>query len=193
MLKAEDFDKYAAWDESHEIELDTLDSATDAVAGWTVEYRIAQDYSIGAPWEEHDGYGVVSEWTARDKRAGERLLHVDGYVKRYYDVQATTEKARRDGWGCGIETHTHKTKGERVACAVERDFQRLRDWCRNEWTWIVLLARVRDAEGREVGHEALGGVESDGDYWREQLAEMANGIIQGELTDSADCARVVAL
>ena len=52
------------------------------------------DDGMRAPWEEHDGHGIVSEWTSRDKRAGERVLSRDRSSYLYYDVAATMRKAR---------------------------------------------------------------------------------------------------
>lgn len=66
-----------------------------------VEYvaEIHHDDSQGAPWEECDGYGEVSDWTTRQKRPGEFILSEDGRSKRYYDFAASCRIARQDGWG----------------------------------------------------------------------------------------------
>lgn len=53
----------------------------------------------GAPWEEEDGHGDVSEWTTRDKLPGELVLSEDGRSKRFYDFAGACKIARRDGWG----------------------------------------------------------------------------------------------
>lgn len=68
-----------------------------------VEYvaTIERDEYMGAPWEEHDGHGVVSDWTSRDKRPGEMILSEDSRdcSKRFYDFAESCRIARRDGWG----------------------------------------------------------------------------------------------
>ena len=64
------------------------------------DYRVnfEQDDDHGAPWEDCDGHGIVSEWTTRDKRPGERVLNSDGRSKRFYDVQATMQLAQQECW-----------------------------------------------------------------------------------------------
>jgi hypothetical protein len=44
--------------------------------------------------------------TNRDKRPGERILNTDGRFNRYYDIQASTTKAKVEQWGCHDETLT---------------------------------------------------------------------------------------
>lgn len=58
-----------------------------------------RDDHTGAPWEEHDGHGEVSEWTTRAKLPGELVLSGDGPSKRFYDFAGACRIARRDGWG----------------------------------------------------------------------------------------------
>lgn len=57
------------------------------------------DSDMGAPWEECDGHGIVSEWTKREKAPGEFILSDDGRKKRFYDFAESVKIARRDGWG----------------------------------------------------------------------------------------------
>lgn len=77
-------------------------------AGETIEFThngrdyvatIEHDESHGAPWEEHDGHGDVSEWTTRDKLPGEIVLTTERHGKRFYDFAGACKIARRDGWG----------------------------------------------------------------------------------------------
>ena len=65
------------------------------------KYTVAlePDDCHGAPWEEEDGHGPVTDWETRDKRPGEMLLNEDGRAKRFYDFAAACRLARRDGWG----------------------------------------------------------------------------------------------
>lgn len=75
---------------------------TDAVElkdGYSVRVHVDYDQDMGAPWEEHDGHGPVSEWTTRDKLPGERVLATDRNHRRYYDFAEACKIARRDGWG----------------------------------------------------------------------------------------------
>ena len=72
---------------------------TIEIDGRTFNVTIEPDSSHGAPWEEEDGHGPVSEWTRRDKRPGERVLCEDRGSRRYYDFAEACRIARRDGWG----------------------------------------------------------------------------------------------
>ena len=146
------------------------DGDTFERSGYTFTFRTERDEGMGAPWKEHDGHGIVSEWTTRDKRPGEVVIASDRNSKRYYDVQASTAIARRDGWGCGDATHTHATAGERIACAVERDCDHLRRWCADLWSWIGVIVEYQDRHGKVTERESLWGIESEP---REYLAEVA--------------------
>ena len=45
------------------------DWETITVQGRDFAVMVEPDDGMRAPWEEHDGHGIVSEWTSRDKRA----------------------------------------------------------------------------------------------------------------------------
>lgn len=124
--------------------------------GHTFRIEIEQDEDMREPWEEHDGHGIVSDWTTRDKAPGERVLNADRTSKRYYDVQETIKRARADGWGTDEQALERvlgrkPTKREIIADAVERDFDSL--------TGMKVLVifersgRVRDAFSA-LGHDA---------------------------------------
>ena len=115
---------------------------------------------LGPPWKEHDGHGVVSDWTTRAKRPGERVLNEDRGSKRYYDIEATMVIARKD-WGF--------TDGAAAAKAVEADFQRMYGWCNDQWGWVWL--KVELISGRSKGEfESLGGIESDSEEYISECA-----------------------
>ena len=131
------------------------------------EYRITihPDYDIRAPWEEYDGYGIVSEWTTRDKRAGELILAIDGRSYRFYDFAGTMRKAYAEGWGVSVEVRAAMTAklgrvpttGEITEASVMRDYEYLRGWCNDAWHWVYV--KVTDiANGK---YEMLGGLSSD--------------------------------
>lgn len=127
------------------------DAITCKVKGFTVTAHVVQDTNHGAPWDEEDGHGPVSEWTSRAKRPGERVLHEDHGSKRYYDVQEATAIAMRDGWDA--EPYGG-TKGQKAARAVEADFQNLRAWCRDEWSYVGIVLSVSKAGVELDGHAA---------------------------------------
>jgi hypothetical protein len=131
-----------------------------------VEYHYDDD--SGKPWKDSDGHGVVSEWTRRDKKPGERVLHENRGARLYYDVQQTMAIALRDGWG--VAGQTFATKRQQAAAAVEVDFQYLRRWCQGDWFYIGIVVRTEDDE---VSH-SLWGIESDAtEYHKEIVEELA--------------------
>lgn len=168
-----------------------MDSIT--IDGLTFSVELEHDHSHGAPWEEECGHGPVSAWTRRDKRPGERVLHSDGLSRIYYDVAGATRIARRDGWGISPDrldawrerVGQKLTRGQIVAAAVESDFQRLRAWCNNEWSYVVVTVTLLDTDGDETWmYECIGGVESDAD---EHIGDIAQGLaeqIAGEIGDA---------
>jgi hypothetical protein len=128
---------------------DTIESTRDE-HGRFLRATIEHDPDMGEPWKEHDGHGVVSDWRkVTTKAPGERVLYESerGRVL-FYDVQESMKIAKRDGWGCAhVGAHLagnsiHKTPGEMRACAVNRDFEALRAWCRDEWTWCGVVVSL---------------------------------------------------
>lgn len=141
--------------------------------GRRFQVEIEHDSYHGAPWDEEDGHGPVSDWTTRSKRPGERLLHADGPFCRYYDIQEATRIARRDAWDAAPYGGT---RGERTARAVEADFDRLRRWCNDLWSYIGVIVQQIDNKGEPIGApQSIWGVESDCreyiDEWKLELAE----------------------
>lgn len=147
------------------------------VNGLNFRVGIYRDEDMGEPWKEHDGYGVVSEWTRRDKQPGERILIQDRGSKRFYNVQESMKIALRDKWGC--PNPEGKTKRQIAAESVELDYQRLRAWCNDKWHWCFVTVKLLGKDGREVPgyQESLGGIESDaGEYLDEVARELAESI-----------------
>ncbi|MFN7610089.1 MAG: hypothetical protein ACK5QX_04005, partial [bacterium] len=107
------------------------------------------DDTIRAPWEDIDVHGIVSEWTTRDKRPSEFVLATDRRSKRYYDFAETTRIAKRDGWGLcpdelaklTMQLGRVPTRKEIVRRAVLADFIRLRQWCNDQWSYVVLIVK----------------------------------------------------
>lgn len=119
---------------------------------------------MGAPWEEHDGHGVVSDWTTRDKAPEERVLAIDRNHRRYYDVKATIAKARKEGWGCSHPAGHHKTRKEAIACAVDQDFEYCRAWCNDGWEWTAVIVTLEDKDSDYNGETAsVSGIDGDHD------------------------------
>lgn len=160
---------------------------TIEVNGRQFGVRVERDEFMGEPWKEHDGHGIVSEWTTRPKRPGERILIQNRDSRRYYDVAATLAIAKREGWGtAGTEGLTGKAK---AAKAVDADFEFIRGWCADEWEWVVVEVWPIDEHRKRTGEsQYLGGVESLGDYWLEVATELARDIIANEDYEAAEAA-----
>jgi len=143
------------------------------IDGLTVTARVEVDEDHGAPWDEEDGHGPVSEWTNRDKRPGELVLNEDRGSKRYYDMQEAVKIARRDGW----DAPPYGGKpGEKAARAARRDYELLRRWCNNEWFyWVVILSVAKNGITLDDHAACVGGVGVDDD--ESYLAECAEDML----------------
>lgn len=160
------------------------DGDTFEHAGCKFRFRTEHDDSHGAPWEEEDGHGPVSEYkywregqgVKPPKRAGERILFWDRGTYRTYDVQVAMTVAKADGWDA--EPYGG-TAGERAARAVAADFKRLSDWCNDLWSYVGVIVELLDDNGDTMGETAsLWGIESDCHEYLEEVAhELADEII----------------
>ena len=113
---------------------------------------------VDKPWKLYDGHGIVSEWTSRDKRAGELILYKNRGQYLYYDLQETMKMARQEGWGISREDSAGKTEGQIAYEAVMRDFKYLRDWCNQEWWFCGVAATViEDWMGNDVSDMDISG------------------------------------
>src|SRR5262245_46751340 len=115
---------------------DTTIMETFSYKGRRYRLEIEPDHDAGAPWETSDGHGPVTEWTSREKRPGERVIATDRTHKRFYDYAEAVRIARRDQWGTADGRQPGETAGAYAARAVEADYQFLRGWCRDEWSYV---------------------------------------------------------
>ena len=141
---------------------------------YILEYE--HDDCHGAPWEECDGYGIVSDWTKRAKRPGELILTESRGSYRYYDFQQSCQIARRDGWDAKPYNIGQETKRQQAAKAALADYECLRKWCNDEWCYVVLTVRRADSCECCGDSVSLGGVESwqgDDSHMIDCAAELA--------------------
>lgn len=153
-------------------------------AGREFSVECYYDDHMGPPWEEHDGYGPVSEWRYRDtKRPGEIPIAGErDFQRRFYDFAEATRIAKRDGWGLGgteafefaCKIGRIPTRKQIIREAVMRDMERLRGWCNDKWHWMGVEVTLLNRHGEETRFsESVWGIESDGDYWREVAEDCA--------------------
>lgn len=143
---------------------------------FTFKVEFKSDYSCGAPWDNSDCHGDVSDWTSRDKLPGELVLSRDGRQRRYYDYAGAVKRARADGWGCK-ECDGSETKGERAAKSAMVDFEFLRGWCNDEWAYVGVIVTLLDNDGEETDVSvSLWCVETLDDYHETIAVELADEI-----------------
>lgn len=150
-----------------------------------VEYHYDED--LREPWKEHDGHGIISDWTNRDKQPSERVLIADRSIKRFYDIGASIKLALSDGWDCQArrdeaekQPERKRTKREIAARAVEADFENMRAWCNDEWKWAGVVVTLLDVDGEETNErESLWGIEStnETEYLKATALELADEIL----------------
>lgn len=151
------------------------------IEGQTFRYSLREDEGLGAPWEECDGHGPVrlsrfinSSWHGWivHKLPGERPMYDDGDTVWLYDWQAACKMARQDGWNAGPFDAPN-----RIERAVQRDFDRLRQWLKGYWCWVYVLVERHcpSCDGWEVVN-SVGGIESDSpsSYFEEVAHEIAS-------------------
>ena len=149
----------------------------------------ADESSMGEPWVEHDGHGIVSGWSSRDKRAGERVLSQDRGSFRYYDVAATMRKARAERWGSNLTGSAR----ERAAKAVEADFDYCQRWARDDWYWAAIVVAPVNADDTPDpdNYDVLGGCESFA--WEEVARSMAEDMIAAERREATERAAALSM
>lgn len=157
---------------------------------FTFHVSIEADHDTGAPWENADDHGTVSEWTRRSKRAGELVLNSSRGGKRYYDFAEACRIALRDGWDHVESRVEGETKRQKAARAALADFEYLRSWCNDQWRYVGVVVTLLDDDGEPTDIvNTLWGVEDrDPDYVAEVARNLADelaggyGVRWGEVT-----------
>ena len=141
------------------------------IDGFTLTARTSHDDSMGAPWDEHDGHGDVTDWTRRDKAPGELILSNDGTNRRYYDFAAACRTARADGWG-PAPYRLDVEQGANGLCRVSAQWFEGRehltyrsDWCDDEH---AARADVYDQLKADVGPRRYAAMAARADFERLQ-------------------------
>jgi len=93
-------------------------------------------------------------------------------MKRFYDLAEAVRIAKRDGWD--TEPYGTRKPGERAHAAAMADYDRMRQWCTDQWHYCGIVVTLLDADGRPDSVDAsLWGFESDSpDYHEEVIGEL---------------------
>lgn len=149
----------------------------DVEMTFAVETHDDQDH--GAPWDECDGHGPVTGWLSRNKRPDELVLNSDRGQKRFYNFKEACAIALRDGWGCDALDGT-ETKRQKAAKAAMADFEYLRSWCNNDWSYVGIEVTLLDSEGNKTEvSDSLWGVEGTEDQIRYNAENLADDLAHG--------------
>jgi hypothetical protein len=142
--------------------------------GHSFRVSFEHDGDQGVPWKECDGHGIVSEWTHRAKRPGERILCSDRGAHLFYDVQATMHKALAEKWG---PNNPALSPRQQAAAAVEADFDYLYAFCNDQWQYVGVTVELLDDESEPIASNGLWGVETWKDYHSECAYDMAADLL----------------
>jgi hypothetical protein len=140
--------------------------------GFTFVATIHGDSDTDAPWDNEDGHGPVSAWRAKDSKApGELVLSTDRTSCRFYDFAAACQQARTEGWGATGDDGMKAR--EKAAHAARADFERLKAWCDDEWSYVGVAVTVSRNGIQLTGNydHALWGIESDSAVHLTETAE----------------------
>ena len=143
----------------------------------TFAVEIHEDSDHGAPWVEYDGHGPVTGWLSRNKRPDELVLNTDRGQKRFYNFKEACTIALRDGWGCKDLDGT-ETPRQKAAKSAMADFEHLRAWCNNDWSYVGVEVTLLDSEGNKTEvSESLWGIESQ--YQEDEAKMLADELAHG--------------
>lgn len=142
----------------------------------------SDDGSMGWPWNEDGGWGIVRYvprgFMKGHKKPGEVLLLSNRGVLYLYDFAGTIKKAREEGWGLGGDEAVGLTKRQVIERAVQNDMENVQAWIDEDVYWCCLTVSPADDDSVV---ESLAGVEwdtrDDGEYAKESAQELADQIL----------------
>jgi hypothetical protein len=152
-------------------------TVADVDMTFAVEVHI--DHDSGAPWEDCEGHGPVTGWVRRNKRPDELILNSANGEYRYYNFKEACAIALRDGWGCDALDGT-ESKRQKAAIAARADFEYLRSWCNNEWSYVGIEVTLLDSEGNKTEiSDSIWGIEGTEDQIRYNAQTLIDDLAQG--------------
>ena len=168
----------------------TMSTEKFKLNGLTFLVQHIHDEDAGTPWEREDGHGVVSAWTDRGKKPGERIIATSRNHRRYYDVRESIKIALRDGWGISGDT-SKMTKREIASAAVAEDYIRMKAWCEDEWYYLGVAVTLLDVDGNKTNlRDSLWGIESDADDYLDEVARDIAESLSEQVKGDTVCMKV---
>jgi len=149
--------------------------------GFTLKLTVEDDDTGRKPWQDDDGAGIVTGWIdpAKAPKGAVQINHDRDGTCRFYDVLASREKAKREGWVNSLGLTALQLE-RRINKLVMNDCARMKAWCEDDWSYIGLVINA-SREGVQLTGEyeiALWGIESDaGDYLEEVANDLAGQAI----------------
>ena len=155
--------------------------------GFKIAFNWHYDEYAELPWQFCDCYGVVSEWSRRDKKPNEMLLHISNGYNRFYDFKESVKSFKRQGYD-----------GKQANDIALDAFKHLQKFCRDQWFYLTCETQVTDSNGNEVKFlcDNVSMIESDSlcDYETDQLTFLKKAIDK-EINEQfkAGCSDVLTL
>lgn len=161
----------------------TIESYQIDIDGNEFTVEINADYGMGLPWIEYDGYGVVEQRTNRSymqkpkKAPHEVILWQEGPMAYFYDIKATIDKAKQEGWGVANPPADWTKKQIRTE-AIKRDMENCRRWLTGDNFWVWVRVKCGDYSDSLCGIEATysDGLKDAKEYALEIAQELASQI-----------------
>lgn len=160
-------------------------------AGRSFIVSLYPDDSGDTPNEREDGHGGVRQISDSESMARGEVFLAHGNDRGYrwvYDFGAALVQASREKWGLSADDLARltsdlgkkPTRGQIRASTVRADMKYLRGFYSSDWCYVGVAVQIIGAGGEPEGdefHNAVWGVESCGDYWREVARDIAGEIL----------------
>ncbi len=143
---------------------------TETRESGTLSFRVEwfYDSDSDAPWNNEDGHGPVSDWEHRSKKPGEMILNSDRGSHRFYDFAKAVRIAKRDKWNTA--PYEWPSEGARAHAAAMADYERLRQFCTDQWHYCGIVVTLLDADDEpDSVNASLWGIESDSPEYHEEV------------------------
>jgi len=107
------------------------------------------------PWGDWRAYVVPERFADRGKPALEAIAtDINAAIRAVYAAHRAT-----------------MTKRQYAAAAAMADYDRLRQWCNDDWCYVGVIVESLDDDGDAMDSASLWGIESDADDYLDEVAQ----------------------